>query len=251
MAFAEEIAPFGHFTHQLLEADGFPAAGIARPHPFERGEHAEGGVHLVHGRIATSAGRGAPVEPLVAKARQTHEAFLDRCLHGQMGVGRQRVVGVARHPQHLAGFLVDPNPHPADGGAAQTGGVADLLARIEPEGARGGIDGEFGLRSASGNVVTLGLLVQQAVGHAFERFGKTGSEGGQPTGSDQVAAFDLFHEKTPTLFQSMQAVVQACPGVARPTRSSGSTFVTTMKMNTHSPAVPTIPSRPSGPSGSW
>ncbi|KAG0920120.1 hypothetical protein G6F32_015760 [Rhizopus arrhizus] len=66
MAFAEEVAAFAHFLHELLERDGLPLAFAPPAHALHRLQHAERTVHLFqHGRAA-GAGRGAAFQAVLA-----------------------------------------------------------------------------------------------------------------------------------------------------------------------------------------
>ena len=200
MAFAEQVAALHHLLHQLLEGDRLPLARVARTDALHRGEHAEGRAHLVHGRVAAPAGGRAPGQALVLEARQGDHALLHRHLHRQVGLGRQRAVGVADHADDLAAGLVDPHAHAALRGAAQAGGVADLLVGVGGEFAGHRIDGVFRLGRAAVDVAAFGearLLLAGEVGHhAAQGLREAGGKGGQATGGDDFTTFD-FHDVSP------------------------------------------------------
>jgi hypothetical protein len=142
-AFAEEVAAFHHFAHQLLQRYRRPLPCPAGPHALERRAHAVHGAHLFDHSVAAPACRGPAIQAAAALRGGGQIALAHRRLERQRLARRQWVVGVAGHAQHLAGLAVQPHPHTALRGAAQATGIADLLCGVDVQGAAA-VDAELG-----------------------------------------------------------------------------------------------------------
>jgi len=183
MAFAEQVAAFADFLHQLFQRNALPPAGAARAHALERGQHAvRCGLVRQHGRAAGAAG-GAPFQAVVAAQHGIDLAH--RGFHGRGVGGGQRVVGVAGNAQDLVAGAVHAQAHTALGPAAQAGRGADHLAGLGAQLAGGGVDAEFrGQRVAARGAGRAGAggAGHQALGAAGQGFAIAGGKGGQATG---------------------------------------------------------------------
>lgn len=261
LAFAEQVAAFAYFFHQLLERNGAPLARSARADALERAQHAVGaGQLLQHGRAARARG-GAAFQAVVAA--QPGVDLAHRRMHGRRLRGGQRVVRVARHAQDAVGFRVHAQAHAALGPATQAAGGADGLARLGRQCAGDGIDAEFrGERIAAQGVGggRAGAALGQALDGAGHGFAIAGREGGHAAGHGAAAGDQLASARVGGRVgvgggmllghgMSVSGIrVQRAGAAARAgKRSSAQARAATSA--THRPSTPAMPSKPSLPQG--
>ena len=110
-----------------------------------------------------------------------------------MGIGGQRTVGVTGHADDASRGLVDAHAHAALGGAAQAGGVTDLLRGIGLQLAVRA-HREFGRGGVAPDIVAGRILAHHLVADAAQSLRKAGGKGGQATSGDQLTTRTSFHD---------------------------------------------------------